>query len=234
MSDPAAAGLTDPGLVRANNEDAFFVDPHGRLFLVADGLGGHAGGEVASALVVATLAADAPGAAAWSDPARELGAALARADAAVRAQARDALAGMGATVVALHLDPAGNAVIVAHAGDSRAYRLRDGALARLTRDHTPESEIGFRPDGRRSSIITRAIGIGNDRTEVDFGLTDLRARDRFLLCSDGLTDMVSDRDLTALLGRDAPPADLCRALVDAALTAGGRDNVTVVIVAIPD
>jgi PPM family protein phosphatase len=227
----AAAGLTDRGLVRANNEDSFFVDPQGRLFLIADGLGGHAGGEVASALVVDTLAAAAPGAATWSDPAQELVAILARADAAVREQARDALAGMGATVVALHLDPA--TITVAHAGDSRAYRLRAGALSRLTRDHTPETELGYHPDGRRSSIITRAIGVGEDRTVIDFGSADLHPGDVYLLCSDGLTDMVADPGIAALLARDALPADLCRALVDAALAAGGRDNVTVVVVKIP-
>ncbi len=233
MIRAAAAGLTDRGLARANNEDALFVDPHGRLFLIADGLGGHAAGEVASALVVETVSAAAPDAAAWTDPARELGAVLARADAAVRARARDALSGMGATVVALHFDPATAAVTVAHAGDSRAYRLRAGALARLTRDHTPESEIGMRSDGRRSSIITRAIGVGNERTEIDFGRADLLPGDRYLLCSDGLTDMIPDREIAVLLGRDAPPADACRALVDAALAAGGRDNVTVVVVQIP-
>ncbi len=137
-----AAGLTDRGLARANNEDAFFVDPQGRLFVIADGLGGHAAGEVASGLVVDTLAAAAPGAVTWSDPAQELGASLARADAAVREQARDALTGMGATVVAIHLAPPMAAVTVAHAGDSRAYRLRAAALSRLTRDHTPEAETG--------------------------------------------------------------------------------------------
>lgn len=231
MTRAEAAGLTDRGLARANNEDAFFVDPQGRLFLIADGLGGHAAGEVASALVVDTLAASAPDAAIWSDPAPELAAILARADAAVRAQARDALTGMGATVVALHLDPA--TATIAHAGDSRAYRLRAGALSRLTRDHTPESEIGYRADGRRSSIITRAIGVGNGQTEVDFGRTDIHPGDLYLLCSDGLTDMISDQDIAALLGRDAPPADTCRALVDAALAAGGRDNVTVLVVKIP-
>lgn len=233
MISPATAGLTDAGLVRANNEDAFFIDPRGRLFLIADGLGGHAGGEVASALVVETLVAAAPAAADWSDPALALGAVLARADVAVRERARGALAGMGATVVALHLDPDHGEVTVAHAGDSRAYRLRHGALARLTRDHTPEAEIGFRGGGPRSSIITRAIGVGDDHTEVDFGLTDLRAGDRYLLCSDGLTDMITDHDIAALLGRDASAADTCRALVDAALAAGGRDNVTVVVVVIP-
>ena len=231
MTCAEAAGLTDRGLARTNNEDAFFVDPQGRLYLIADGLGGHAGGEVASALVVDTLAAAAPGATAWSDPAPELAAILARADAAVREQARGALTGMGATIVALHLGT--TTATVAHAGDSRAYRLRAGALSRLTRDHTPESESGYRSDGRRSSIITRAIGVGGGQTEVDFGRTDIQPGDRFLLCSDGLTDMVHDPDLAALLGLDAPPADTCRALVDAALAAGGRDNVTVVVVRIP-
>lgn len=233
MTHAEAAGLTDRGLARANNEDAFFVDPQGRLFVLADGLGGHAAGEVASELVVDTLAAAAPGATAWSDPAQELGAILARADDAVREQARDALTGMGATVVAIHLDPKGTTITVAHAGDSRAYRLRAGALARLTRDHTPESEIGFRPDGRRSSIITRAIGVGDGRTEIDFGRTDSHPGDLYLLCSDGLTDMVSDPGIAAILALDAPSADICRALVDAALAAGGRDNVTVVVVKIP-
>jgi protein phosphatase len=233
VSHLEAAGLTDRGLARANNEDAFFVDPQDRLFVIADGLGGHAAGEVASGLVVDTLAAAAPGAVTWSDPAHELGASLARADAAVREQARDAFTGMGATVVAIHLDPTVAAVTVAHAGDSRAYRLRAAALSRLTRDHTPEAEIGYRPDGRRSSIITRAIGVGDGPTAIDFGRTDIHPGDLYLLCSDGLTDMIPDQDIAAILALEAPPADTCRALVDAALAAGGRDNVTVVVVKIP-
>lgn len=231
MTRAEFAARTDRGLVRTNNEDAFFLDPQGRLFAIADGLGGHAGGEIASALVIDAIAAAAPAAGAWSDPARELDSLLTRADAAVRARAGHALAGMGATVVALHLDATTGTI--AHAGDSRAYRLRAGALSRLTRDHTPETASGSAPGGRRSSIITRALGVGEAPIAIDIGRTDLRPGDRFLLCSDGLTDMLPDPGIADLLGRPVPPDALAAELVAAALAAGGRDNVTVVVVLIP-
>ena len=225
-----AASQSHQGLVRTNNEDGCFVDPDGCLFLVADGLGGHAAGEVASAIAVETVAAAAPLAGQWRDPEQELPAVLARADAQVRERATGPCYGMGATVVALLLQPDGR-VLVVHAGDSRAYRLRDGSLRRLTRAHTPEAESG-RPDALpRSSVITRALGAG-DAVEFDLRWVDALPDDRFLLCSDGLTDMVTDAQIAGQLKQDLSPAAHAAALVEAALAGGGRDNVTVVVVTI--
>lgn len=237
-----AAGLSDVGLVRQNNEDAWFCDPAGRLFLVSDGMGGHAGGEVASALVAETVAEAAPAAAAWEHPERELPALLARANARILERARGPLSGMGATAVLLFLQ--GRRGWVCHAGDSRAYRWRAGVLAPLTIDHTPESELGLDAHGRhldppdvrraaplrrRSGMITRAVGIGPE-LQPDTRAVDVRPGDRFVLCSDGLTDLVSPARMADLLGAAAAPADACRALVEAALAAGGLDNVTVVAI----
>lgn len=222
-----AAGLSDIGHRRGGNEDALYVDPAGFLFAVADGLGGHAAGEVASGLVVETLAADAREAGDWTYPARQLDAILRRADARVRRQADGPRAGMGATVVALWLGR--GQAWVAHAGDSRAYRWRDGELACLTRDHTPEAGGRGQVGPRRSGMITNAVGVG-DETWYDIDGADARAGDRFLLCSDGLSDMVPEAAIAALLCDAATPDAACRALVDAALAAGGLDNVTCVVV----
>ena len=237
-----AACLSDLGQVRQNNEDAWFCDPDGRLFLVADGMGGHAGGEVASSLVAETIAAAAPAAAAWESPERELPALLAQANARVLERARGPLSGMGATAVLLFIQ--GKRGWVCHAGDSRAYRWREGALAQLTVDHTPENELGLdaygrhldlpdvrraSPQRRRSGMITRAVGIGPD-LESDTRAVDVRPGDRFLLCSDGLTDLVSPARIADLLSAAAAPAGACRALVEAALAAGGLDNVTVMVI----
>jgi protein phosphatase len=193
-------------------------------------------------LVAETVAEAAPTAAAWADPERELPALLAQANARVLERARGPLSGMGATAVLLFLQ--GKRGWVCHAGDSRAYRWRAGVLAQLTVDHTPENELGLdahgrhldlpevrraSPPRRRSGMITRAVGIGPD-LESDTRAIDLRPGDRFVLCSDGLTDLVSPARMADLLGASAAPAGACRALVEAALAAGGLDNVTVVVI----
>ncbi len=221
-----AAGLSDQGRMRANNEDAFFCDPAARLFLVADGLGGHAGGEVASALVAGAAAAAAAAVSNAPDPGRELATLLRRADAEVRARAAGDLSGMASTAVALSLR--NSDAWVAHAGDSRAYRLRGGSLRRLTRDHTPEAELGAELP-IRSGMITRALGIG---AGCDCELTRETAApaDRFLLCSDGLTDCLDDAAIANLLAAPGEPADIARDLVAAANAAGGRDNITVIVI----
>lgn len=224
-----AAGLTDVGRHRPGNEDAHLLEVERGLFAVADGLGGHAAGEVASGIVVATLGDAAPAVAAAPDPAAELERVLRDADAEVRRQAAGERAGMGATVVALCLRE-GRAWIL-HAGDSRAYLCRAGGLRRLTLDHTPENAFLTSPGNapRRSGMITNAVGVG-ERVWFDTDTADVAPGDRLLLCSDGLTDMVPDPDIARLLAAAPNPATACRALVNAALDAGGLDNVTVVVV----
>jgi serine/threonine protein phosphatase PrpC len=225
-----AAGLSDRGLVRGNNEDAYLLATERRLFLVADGLGGHAGGEKASALAVDIVAAGTDRCPDWSDPPHDLPDLLAIADTAVREQAVGPLLGMGSTVVALYLRD--GRFWTAHAGDSRAYRLHERRLERLTRDHTPEVESGlWLPGNGRSGMITRALGIGPS-TQFELGEGTVSSGDIFLLCSDGLTDAVPDDVIAGILQGVTTPEDAVTHLVESALAAGGPDNITTVVVAI--
>ncbi len=225
-----AAGISDVGQRRSGNEDAWYISPEGSLCLVADGLGGHAGGEIASSTLVRVVAAASRRAAAWEDPAKGLPELLAEADEAVRELGTGELTGMATTVVALCLRP--GRWWVAHVGDSRAYLLRGGELRRLTTDHTPEQEGGFALGGHRSGMITRAVGIG-PTTEYDLDDGEARPGDRFLLCSDGLTDAVAEADIAGILRKLDRPAAAAERLVDAANEAGGPDNITVIVVDVP-
>jgi PPM family protein phosphatase len=234
------AAATDPGRVRGHNEDALWPQPGPPgaiggeaeapfLAMVADGMGGHVGGEVASRLAV-EAAVGASG-----DAVERMRAA----NAAVVGTALDRprLAGMGTTMT-LAVFSAG-AVEIGHIGDSRAYLLHDGALAQLTRDHslmadmiasgelTPEQAAvhPFR------SVITRAIGL-ESRVVVDRVTRDLLPGDRVLLCSDGLTTMLADAEIAALLARGEAPA-AAAALIEAANRAGGYDNISIVVVDLP-
>ena len=234
------AAAPDPGRVRGHNEDALWPQPGPQgaaggeaeapfLAMVADGMGGHVGGEVASRLAVEAAVAAA------GDAVERMQAA----NAAVVGTALDRprLAGMGTTMT-LAVFSAG-AVEIGHIGDSRAYLLRDGALAQLTRDHslmadmiasgelTPEQAAvhPFR------SVITRAVGMESS-VVVDRVAHDLLPGDRVLLCSDGLTTMLADADIAALLARGEAPA-AAAALIEAANRAGGYDNISVVVVDLP-
>jgi len=243
-----SSGKTNQGRVRTNNEDSFVVDDAAGLYAVADGIGGHQGGEVASRLAVDTLSETlrarlAAGFANHSSPDGEAPCLTTLADAFLAANTRirgtaaesPGLSGMGTTMTALFLQ--GNKVCVAHVGDSRAYRFRDGRLAQVTDDHTvvaDQTRAGLitYEQARQSPyrhIITRALGL-DPSLDVDRLLMDLRTGDRFLLCSDGLTEMVGDREIAAVLS-SAPPAAATEQLVSLALEHGGIDNVTVVVVA---
>jgi serine/threonine protein phosphatase PrpC len=225
----AVAGHTDTGRLRQHNEDAYLLLPEQGFFLVADGLGGHEGGEIASATAVEHVGRHLPEVTDWSDPAQGVAGILAGADRAVHARSEGPLRGMGTTAVGLLLR--GNRFYTIHAGDSRAYRLADGdELEQLTIDHTPENESGLAPaSGRRSGMITRAIGVG-EATEFDLCTGETAPGDRFLLCSDGLTDAVADEDIAGILAEEPVPETAARRLVDAANAAGGPDNITVVII----
>jgi PPM family protein phosphatase len=245
MSPAAAAGLTDVGRRRDINEDAFVVDEGIGLYAVADGMGGHAAGEVASRLAVEALAKalrdeaerrgppPAPG-----DAARRLRAAVASAnrDICAAVVSNDEQRGMGTTLVALlRLQ---NRVLVGHVGDSRAYMLRGGVLVRLTSDHSWVNEqvkLGVMSDDAAQrhpmrNIVTRALGSRSD-VPVDVAEHTIRPGDVVLLCSDGLNTMLDDdeiRDTLQRAGRD--PAAACRLLVEAANARGGEDNVTVIVI----
>jgi PPM family protein phosphatase len=229
---------SDVGRARSGNEDSYFC---GRtVFAVADGLGGHQGGEVASAAAVAPLAAlDGRELATPAEAAEALAAAIQEANSAIldRAAGDPSLWGMGTTMTAAAVTADGH-LQLAHVGDSRAYLLRDGALEQLTTDHTVVAELVRR--GRLTpelaaihperSILTRAVGL-DARIPVDTpDPLDLRPGDQCLLCSDGLTEAVPDPTIAELLSANEDGDTACRSLIDAANEAGGPDNITVVLV----
>jgi protein phosphatase len=243
----AAAGLSDVGRRRETNEDEMFLDSEGvyGVFAVADGMGGHAAGEVASRLAIETVVEgmrpiDGEKALAPAEASRRLVHAVEEAnrkicESIVGHQDRR---GMGTTMVVLVLLE--DRALIGHVGDSRAYLLRGGSLRRLTTDHSWVSEqvrMGLMSDAAAQrhpmrNIVTRALG---SRTEVAVDLAEepLSAGDTLLLCSDGLNSMVQDDEIEALLRtHGADPERACRALVDAANERGGDDNTTVIVVRI--
>jgi protein phosphatase len=243
-------GLTDPGRKRRNNEDAMALDPALGLAMVADGMGGHQSGEVASSLAVQTLAQFVGRAAqdrdlTWPfgfEPERSYvanclmnGFKLANRRVFGEACGDESLSGMGTTLVAALVED--RRLAVAGVGDSRAYLARRGALRQLTRDDSwVEAALsqhliaaGERHRHPLRHVLTKAIGLA-DEVEFDVHEEVLEAGDRVLLCSDGLTSVLSDDRIQTIL--DQHPADLglvCRALVTAANAGGGPDNVTVVM-----
>jgi PPM family protein phosphatase len=229
-------GATHAGKVRANNEDALLVG-EGRdetLFVVADGIGGFEAGEVASRIAVDVLKELAPGA--------SFEAAISEANRRILAAGRgdERLSGMGTTVVAVRFGGTRDEPVaqVAHVGDSRAYLLRGGSLRPVTEDHSLVAELVRSGDLTRDqaaehpqkNLITRALG-ADEEVEVDTAVLPVEAGDRFLLCSDGLSDMIPETRVGEILA-EAPgdPEKPARSLVSAALDAGGADNVTVIVV----
>ena len=221
---------TDIGSVREQNEDSLIV--RSPLFVVADGMGGHAAGEVASEIAVRTIEELAPDHA----DAEALGRAVEAANrdiinAALEGKGRE---GMGTTVTAAILE--GNRLVIAQVGDSRAYLLHNGQLSQLTRDHslmanmieagqiTPE-EARFHPS---RSVITRALGNDPD-TVPDLYEINVEEGDRLLLCSDGLYSMLEDDEIAAVMRRVPDPQRCATTLTNGAIAAGGFDNITVII-----
>ena len=226
---------SDVGLVRGHNEDSFLVqDP---VFAVCDGVGGHAAGEVASAIAVRTISQLAPDTA---DDAR-LGAAVDEANSAIisAAQSGQGRDGMGCTASAVVID--GSRMAVAHVGDSRVYLLSGGVLVRITHDHSYVEELvdagEITADEARvhpsRSIITRALGSDPDMYADHFTL-DVHAGDRIIICSDGLSSMVPDAKIESVAISCATPQAAADTLVSAALEGGGHDNVTVIVVDVED
>jgi protein phosphatase len=246
-----AHGLSHPGRQRPENEDAFGSFPDARLFIVADGMGGHNAGEVASAMAVEGVerffrAYHADPRQAWPhevDRALSLAANLLRCGIKVtndkiraEAAADRSRARMGSTVVAMAIGE--EQLAIAHAGDSRAYQFRDGALTRLTRDHSVAEEMrAARPEMTdeelatfaHRNVVTRSLGSKEDcDPEVYVGL--LRPGDVYLLCSDGLWGSVRDDKMAAILRESSDLEQACAGLIDAANAAGGPDNVTALLV----
>ncbi|HEX6307226.1 MAG TPA: PP2C family serine/threonine-protein phosphatase [Longimicrobiales bacterium] len=239
-----AVGLTDPGRHRARNEDAYLVRPAARICAVADGMGGHAAGNVASRIAIEVLAS----AFQRPPPPRIRAAALTRRllhafDAANRAILAHAAVhrecgGMGTTLTALAPLAATPQCVIAHIGDSRAYRLRAGTLTQITRDHTwvqQQVDAGMlTPFQARhhplASVLSRVLGtaaVGPADTIV----VDVQPGDEFMLCSDGLTTMIDDADLRTIVARPLPLEQRARELIDAANLRGGLDNITVLLIA---
>ena len=228
---------SDRGLVRQNNQDAVYAGP--RLLALADGMGGHAAGEVASSLVISALAPlddDDPG----DDLLRELHAAAVEGNAAIHRHVLEApdLEGMGTTLTAILFK--GTRLGLVHIGDSRAYQLRDGMLTQITKDDTfvqslidegriTEEEAHTHP---QRSLLLRAI-TGQD-IEPSLTVREARPGDRYLLCSDGLSGVVSDETLANTLRTYADPRECADRLIDLALRGGGPDNITCIVADVVD
>ena len=230
----AATLRTDIGKVRRQNEDAAFFDEKRAVFAVADGMGGHLAGEVASRMAL--------------DAVQEMARRHPRADTVIlrdtvraaheaiyrHAQSHAECAGMGTTLSVLWRG--GHYAYIAHVGDSRIYRMRGGELERITQDHSLVEEmirarLITREQARthpRRNVITRALGTQGDN-EPDVLAVDVEPGDLWLLCSDGLTGMVSDEEIARTLRGGRSLDDMADSLIRQALDAGGRDNVTLVL-----
>ncbi len=226
---------SDVGCVRPHNEDSYLVQSP--LFCVCDGMGGHAAGEVASSIAVETIAKTAP----QSADAARLAAAVEAANAAVIEAALNGLGkpGMGCTATCAYIE--NDTLAIAHVGDSRAYLLHEGTLIRVTRDHSYVEELvdagEITADEARvhpnRSVITRALG-SDPAMYADHFTLHIEEGDRLILCSDGLSSMIPDSDIENIATQSSTAQICVDNLVDAALAAGGHDNVTVVVVDLVD
>jgi len=266
------SALSHAGHLRENNEDQFFVTKMSRaletmltslpsgdvperveevnyLLIVADGMGGHAAGELASRLAISALvslaldipdwmlrldseAASAEAERRARDVVRQVGSVIFK-----KGREDSALGGMGSTLTAAR--SLGRDLLIAHVGDSRAYLCRAGGLHRLTKDHTYAQMLVDNgslqacdvPSSGMGHILTNALGGSSEHVEVDIDFLRLEDGDRLLLCSDGLTDLVDDDTIAQTLAGAASSAGVCAQLVQLALDRGGRDNVTVIVAA---
>ncbi|MBI4460589.1 MAG: Stp1/IreP family PP2C-type Ser/Thr phosphatase [Acidobacteria bacterium] len=248
----AVGARSDVGMVRQNNEDSFAVEPGLNLYILCDGMGGQAAGEVASKLGVDVLLEHCRQAARnphlgmmegyqqeFSEPTNRLASGIRLANQAIHEAAgqKASTAGMGSTVVAARIT--GNVLSVGHVGDSRLYLFRNGELKQLTRDHSLVMEqvrkgLISREEAERSemaNVILRALG-AEPTVQVDLDEVWLAEGDWILLCSDGLTRMVSDTVIGQVLAEASSPQEASDRLVEVANENGGEDNVTVVVIAL--
>jgi protein phosphatase len=253
MARISSAVLTDPGLRREENEDSYIARNDLGLYLVADGMGGHAAGEVASKTAVDAIEAfvndtrDADANRTWPvpyDPAVSLDAnrmkaafRLANHRIAHAMETNEALRGMATTAAGVLFGQ--GTPVIAHVGDSRVYLWREGVLKQITQDHSWVGEqvragVLSENEARRHpwrNVVTRALAGGED-PEVDVEELTVQTGDRFLICSDGLCGVVSHERLTAIVGDSKDLDAACHALIDAANAAGGPDNITAAIISI--
>lgn len=239
---------THPGMVRPTNEDAVFIDPGAGLAILADGMGGYSAGEKASALTIETVSRllldalprlrDLPEEHAEQALHEDIIFAVERANSAIRGEAsRDPdCEGMGSTLVVAVFLP--ERLIVGHVGDSRMYRFRGGELTQITRDHSwlqEQMDLGVitaeaAQQSRFKNLVTRGLGI-EDAVEVEINDHDIQAGDIYLLCSDGLSDMVDEASIASVLQSSGMDLDQAAGqLVKLANENGGRDNISVIII----
>lgn len=255
------SGKSDVGLLRDRNEDSFLVFPAYRFAAVADGMGGHLSGDIASSLAINTLTEFYSNTVGpdrtWpfrydNDLTEEencvvVGVRLANQNVFSRARRSQNESGMGTTIVAIMFSANAEQVIVGHVGDSRCYRIRDNHITQLTSDHSlvsevteiapwlSEEEVNQLP----SNVITRALGMAPD-VVVDLLTTDTRPGDAYLLCSDGLNGMLTDEEILEICMQSHSENDeeemdaICEELITRANAAGGNDNTTVVMVRVDD
>ena len=248
-----AAGLTDVGLQREHNEDSFTVLGEHELFVVADGMGGHRAGDVASRMATDSIAeffrATANDDATWpfhfdsrlSEEENRLltGIRLANRQIFEKSVRSRELQGMGTTVVGALFSPRKKKMYIGHVGDSRAYRVRGGEIVQMTRDHSlvndyllampelTEEQRGELP----KNVITRALGM-QDNVTVDLQSDDVRPGDTYVLCSDGLSGMIADAEILRVVTESDDLGAACRHLITMANEHGGEDNITAVLVRI--
>jgi serine/threonine protein phosphatase PrpC len=243
-------GFTDTGLARQTNQDAFVVDNDLGLWIVADGMGGHAGGSTASQLAVKAVNDHIASAARSFSDFRSridqveelLRSAVAAADSLIRATASTTpdLKGMGTTIVICLFCPGTDpSMALAHVGDSRAYLIRDHGISALTTDHSfvqrlvSEGRISL-DDARthpQQNVLLRALGV-EDQLPPDITIHPLQPNDIVMLCTDGLTKMLEEQDiLDCALTFQQSPDEMCRQLIEAANARGGKDNTTVIVIA---
>jgi len=231
----SSAGVTDPGKVRAYNEDAFLDAPQHRLWVVADGMGGHSAGDYASRTIVERLAKVPPAAqiADYVDAVeKELDAVN---DDLQRYARQQHVALVGATIVLLIAGP--EYMVCGWAGDSRAYRFHDGKLEQLSRDHSALQEMmdsgqfQVHPgeSAPRSNAITRAVG-GEQKLFLDWMVATWTPGTQFLLCTDGVTKELADHEIEEALKQPRDPKQAAEGVVRAAIDRGGRDNTTALLV----
>jgi protein phosphatase len=250
-----AAGITDVGLQRDHNEDSFAILADQQLFIVADGMGGHRAGDVASRLateaIVDFFRATATDDATWpfhfdarlSEEENRLltGIRLANRQIIERSARSRECQGMGTTVVGVLYSVRKRKTFIGHVGDSRAYRIRDGQIQQMTRDHSlvndyllamPELSADQRSELPKN-VITRALGM-QENVAVDLQSDDAQLGDVFVLCSDGLSGMVDDGEILEVVSQNSNLNEACRRLVARANEHGGEDNITAVLVRIDD
>lgn len=245
-----AAGNSDVGLQRDHNEDSFvLLEQHG-LYVVADGMGGHSAGDVASRLATTTITEF------FNTTAREDATWPFHYDPTLSAEENRLITGikianksiyeagvrsresrrMGTTIVGMLFSPSAKRIYIAHVGDSRCYRIREGVISQLTQDHSLLNEwlkvTASSPDAPKAevprNVITRALGM-NDGVQVDVSIDDPQPGDVYVLCSDGLSSMISDEKILEIVRTQPIPEEAVRLLINAANEQGGEDNVTTIV-----